>query len=254
MDILFDRGSKDQPKGHALVYFRSSADPEEVWVSYLVVLPVTVDLSKYVPPFLMNQVGDLGAKELSCFAFPPAPERLGSYSIVERMAAMRDDDILFAGTLNTSDIPAAMMSMNEVVQRYAEMYSQVAPESGQGEQADEDEPAELGVSEVLYGLMSQSDKLGELTKLVGRLRFAVEGSDASLIKDAEEDINLLATHLPENHDIAQLLEAVKSSESSGTELANLYLQRCYHLVQEDYGKMGQIEEQIRELERGTSIE
>ena len=254
MDILFDRGSKDQPKGHALVYFRSSADPEEVWVSYLVVLPVTVDLSKYVPPFLMNQVGELGAKELSCFAFPPAPERLGSYSIVERMAAMRDDDILFAGTLNTSDIPAAMMSMNEVVQRYAEMYSQVAPESGQGEQADEAEPAELGVSEVLYGLMSQSDKLGELTRLVGRLRFAVEGSDASLIKEAEEGINLLATHLPENHDIPQLLEAVKSSESAGTELANLYLQRCYHLVQEDYGKMGQIEEQIRELERGTSIE
>lgn len=75
MEIIFEKGSEEKPKGHALLYFRSSSDPEELWASYLVVLPIAVDLSKYVPPFLMNQVGELGPKELSAFAFPPAPEK-----------------------------------------------------------------------------------------------------------------------------------------------------------------------------------
>ena len=65
MDITFDRGSSDRPKGHALLYFRSSSDPDQIWVTYLVILPITVDVSKYVPPFLMNQVGEMGPKDLS---------------------------------------------------------------------------------------------------------------------------------------------------------------------------------------------
>ena len=70
MDIVFDRGSKEEPKGHALLYFRSRSSLEEIWVTYTVILPITVDVTKYVPPFLMNQVGELGPKELSAFAFP----------------------------------------------------------------------------------------------------------------------------------------------------------------------------------------
>ena len=73
MDIIFDRGSRDQPKGHALLYFRSDSDPDEVWVTYVVILPISVDVTKYVPPFLMDQVAQMGPKELSAFAFPPRP-------------------------------------------------------------------------------------------------------------------------------------------------------------------------------------
>ncbi len=253
MDIVFDRGNKEQPKGHALVYFRSSSDPEDTWVSYLVVLPITVDVSKYVPPFLMNQVGELSAKELSCFAFPPAPEQLGSYQVLDELAAMRDDDIVFAGTLNPTDVAAAMMSVNEAVQQYAELYAQVAAISAPGPVDDEGETTGVGVNEVLYGLMSDSDRLGELTKLVGRLKFAVEGSDPSLVKEAEEEISLLAGHLPDNHNIPQLLLAVKSTENSGAELADLYLQRCFHLVREEYGEIGQIDQKIKELEGGPTV-
>ena len=252
MEIVFDKGSIEHPKGHALVYFKSSSDSEEIWASYLMVLPITVDLSKYVPPFLMNQLDDMNSKDLTCFAFPPAPERLGSYDIAERIANIRSDDLIFAGTLNTSDTAAAMMSMNEIAQRYAQMYSETAPKSNDEPASQEPETTELGVREVLYGLMSQNDKLGELTKLVGSLKFAVEGSDTTLISETEKDIFLLAKHLPENHNIPQLLEAVKSSEKTGTELANLYLQRCYHLVQEEYGSMDQVEKQIHELEKHTS--
>ena len=248
MDVVFDRGSKERPRGHALLYFRSASDPEEVWVTYLVILPISVDVSKYVPPFLMNQVGEIGPKDLSAFAFPPAPERLGSYGDLEEMAAKRDDDILYAGTANPTDVTAAMMSINEIVQQYAELYSQLVGVPTEAQEPDEPSSG-LGVSEVLYALMSETDRLGELTKLVGRLRFAVEGSDASLINEAEDDINVLAGHLPDNHSVPQLIQSVKSNDTRGAELADLYLQRCFHLVKEEYGELGQIEEKIRELER-----
>ena len=249
MDIAFDRGSSEKPRGHALLYFRSTDDPEEVWVTYLVVLPVIVDLTKYVPPFLMNQVGEVGPKHLSALAFPPAPERLGSYAELEDIAAQRDDDILFAGTVNPTDVLAAMTWVNDATQRYAEIYSQVVAPAEKGEGADGAESSGASVNEVLYGLMSEEDKLGELTRLVGRLQFAIEGSDQKPVREAEDEINVLSRHLPASHSIPQLLRAVKSSDSRGAELAELYLQRCYHLFQEEYTKLGEVEEKIGELER-----
>ena len=254
MDIVFDKGSQERPRGHAIVYFRSASDQEAVWASYTVILPIRVNVSKYVPPFLMNQVGELGPKELSAFAFPPAPERLESYETLEKLAAARDDDILFGGTVNPDDGPAAMMSLNELVQGYAEIYASVAPEAGAAEDSAEEQEDGVGVNEVLYGLMSDSDKLAELTKLVGRLRFALEGSDEGQMSEAEEDIALLASHLPENNNIPLLVEAVKSTGQTGADLAELYLQRCFHLVQEKYAKLGEVEAKIKDLEAGQAAE
>ena len=252
MDLVFEKGSDEQPKGHALLYFRSSSDPEELWVTYLVILPITVDVSKYVPPFLMNQVGEIGPKDLSAFAFPPAPERLGSYSVLEEMANQRDDDILSGGTLNPEDTPAGMMSIHEAVQQYAEIYAKVAGVSTEPDELEDEDAEGLGVNEVLYGLMSDSDKLSELTKLVSRLRFAIDGDDQSLIKETERDIGLLSRHLPRDHSVPQLVEAVKSSDSHSAAMADLYLKRCFHLVQEDYAKLAQIEEDLKALEGSGS--
>ena len=254
MELAFDKGSEDSPRGHALLYFRSSLDPEELWATYLVVLPITVDVSKYVPPFLMNQVGELGPKDLSAFAFPPAPERVPNYAQLEELAAARNDDILAGGTVNPTDVSAAMMSVNEAVQRYVEIYTKSRPSPHMAEAAEEEEEegaAGAGVNEVLYGLMSENDKLGELTKLVGRLRFDVEGAEEALAKEAEADIRAMARHLPENHQISRLIEAARAGDSSGTQLADLYLQRCFHLVHEEYVKLGQVEEQIRTLEASS---
>ena len=252
MAIDFEKGSSEAPKGHALLYFRSSPDPDEIWVTYLVILPISVDVSKYVPPFLMNQVGEAAPKDLSAFAFPPAPERLESHALLEEMAAKREDDILFGGTINPSDVPSAMMSINDAIQKYAEIYTEVVGIAGQAPEESEAETPGLAVDEVLYGLMSEGDKLGELTKMVGRLRFAVEGSDSGLVEEAEQDIGRVARYLPDNLSIPQLVQAAKSVDSRGAELAELYLQRCYHLVQEEYGKLGPVEEQIKEVEGGLA--
>ena len=252
MAIDFEKGSSEAPKGHALLYFRGSPDPDEIWVTYLVILPISVDVSKYVPPFLMNQVGEAAPKDLSAFAFPPAPERLESHALLEEMAAKREDDILFGGTINPSDVPSAMMSINDAIQKYAEIYTEVVGIAGQAPEESQEETPGLAVDEVLYGLMSESDKLGELTKMVGRLRFAVEGSDSGLVEEAEQDIGRVARYLPDNLSIPQLVQAAKSVDSRGAELAELYLQRCYHLVQEEYGKLGPVEEQIKEVEGGLA--
>ena len=103
---------------------------------------------------------------------------------LQELAAKRDDDILYVGSVNPTDVPSAMMSINEAVQWYSGIYGDVVGIAGQADEDDADEEdSRLGVADVLYGLMSETDKVGELTKLVGRLKFAVDGADAAQIDD-----------------------------------------------------------------------
>ena len=43
MAFTFERGSVDNPRGHALIYFQSSHDAGELLATYLVVLPIQVN-------------------------------------------------------------------------------------------------------------------------------------------------------------------------------------------------------------------
>ena len=254
MGVEYHRGDWVRPKGHAFIYLRNSLDHEEVWATYVVVLPITVDLSKYVPPFLMNQIGEMDADNFRAFAFPPAPELVAGYKAIEQMAETRDDDILYIGTHNPSDVTGAMGRVNDTLEAYVKEYERTVGSSAGGGETPKDEAEEtegLAVSDVIYGLMSDSDKLSELSKLIGRLRFAVDGSDDRLISETETEIALVANHLPQSHNISQLVEAVKSNDSRSAELADVYLQRSYHLVHEDYTKLTAIEGRIKELEGGS---
>ena len=252
MDLAYERGSDIDPKGHAFLYFRNKSDSDEVWSTYVILLPISVDVSKYVPPFLMNQMPEVGPKDLSAFAFPPAPEKLESHQMLENIANIRDDDVLFAGSIDPSNISHAMSLVNDAVQEYVKAYSGIVGNSLDSLATDSsDEHKGMGVDEVLYGLMSEGDKLTELTKLISRLRFAVEGSDLRLIKETEEDIELLKIHLSDNYNVTQLIDMVKIGGISGSKLADLYLQRCYHLVQEEYSKLIEVDAQIKELESGS---
>ena len=73
MDITFDRGDPDHPKGHALLYFRVSTEPDKVYATYLVTLPVKADMSKYVPPFLASHLGNLPMSGLFRLRHAPRP-------------------------------------------------------------------------------------------------------------------------------------------------------------------------------------
>ena len=118
----------------------------------------------------------MAPRDLSAFAFPPAPERLGGRDTLDKLAEARNDDVLFGGSINPEDVPTGMMAVNEAMQHYTEIYSNVVGIGQPPEEQEEDEDdGAPGVSEVMYGLMSDGDKLNELTKLVSRLRFGIEG-------------------------------------------------------------------------------
>ena len=92
MDLIFERGSNNSPKGHALLYFVNQDDNSEIWATYLITLPIDVDITKYMPPFLMNNNNQINPSEFKSFAFPPSPELIGNYDTLITLADQRDDD------------------------------------------------------------------------------------------------------------------------------------------------------------------
>ena len=244
MTLSFELGKIESPRGHALLYFKDSVQGD-FYATYIVLLPITVDVSKYVPPFLMNQVGEFGPGDMSAFAFPPAPEQVEGYDYLVDLAKKRQDDLLDGGEVTGTDVSSSMMKVNDVVQEYLELY-----EETYGTEAltlDESESAsELHVNDVLYSMMTEPDRLNELTKLVGRMRFAVESGENSIVKEVESDINALSEYLPETFQIHRLLKWATAVSDESSHITDLYLQRCFHLSREEYKELGEIEAQISE--------
>lgn len=251
MDLVFERGEASAPRGHALLYFRESGGAGKLYSTYVVVLPISIDLVKYMPPFLANQLPNVNAQELSAFAFPPMPEEAGGLAQLESLAAARGDDLLFGGDVAPAQVQEMLLRVNGVVQQYAERYQGYIGGAAQAEGIAA--PEALGghnVNEVLFELMSERDRLGELSKLTGRLRFAVEGNDARQMQDAEDEVRVLSRYLPDRYRIDALLRAAKDPSRVGGDLAQLYLERCYKLADEDYPSLQDIEGRIRGLEAG----
>lgn len=255
MDFSFERGSAENPRGHALIYFHNSQDADEILATYLVILPIQVDVSKYVPPFLMNQLGDAGPSELSAFAFPPAPEVVSGVDGLHKLAEARLDDVIYGGSITPGDIGSLLGAVNDAIGWYAELCSEhserAVPElagGGTDGDGDDDEDDGFSVNDILYDLMSDQDKLGELTQLVGRMRDAVSSGDFALADEIRADVMTLGRHLPENHQVPRLAEAAASAGENAGRLANLYLQRCFHLMAEEYVMLGKVENEIRGIE------
>ena len=47
-----------------------------------------------------------------------------SYSQLQRLAEARDEDLIFAGSLDPDDVQRGLMTMNEVGQSYISLYSE----------------------------------------------------------------------------------------------------------------------------------
>ena len=248
MTLNFERGQSESPRGHAFVYFSDAANPGTIAATYLVVLPVSVDFAKYMPPFLVGQVPEMGEDGITAFAFPPAPEPVGDLANLQEMAERRDDDLINAGTASLTDVMHLMTVVGEIVEEYAALCNKTGSPilPNQEEQPPEAlESADAGVDDVVYGLMSEADQLGELTKLVGRLRFATEGGDTPTAEDASGRIRSLGRHMPSNRHINKLLDTAQSSSPDGAKLAQLYLERAYSLLREDYLRVKSIDDEIQ---------
>jgi len=244
MTLSFELGKIESPRGHALLYFKDSVQGD-FYATYIVILPITVDVSKYVPPFLMNQVGEFGPGDMSAFAFPPAPEQVEGYDYLVDLAKKRQDDLLDGGEVTGTDVSSSMMKVNDVVQEYLELYEERY--EIEALTLDESESAsELHVNDVLYSMMTEPDRLNELTKLVGRLRYAVESSEESIVKEVQSDINALSGYLPVSFQIQNLLEWAGKVSDQSSYMTDLYLKRCFHLSREEYKELGEVEARIND--------
>ena len=108
------------------------------------------------------------------------------------------------------------------------------------------------LNNLLYEFMSRADRLSELSRLVGKLRFASEQwegfYDKAMIEEVEAEILLLSTYLPDNYRIMEVVQSAKLWNDSGSVLTQLYLDRCQKLHENNYVEVQQIEEKIRWLE------
>ena len=261
MDLSFDIGDPQRPRGHAVLYFRVDTEPDKVYATYVVTLPIKSDLGKYVPPFLATHLGGLPLNDLSAFAMPPLPEPVDSYAELGRISQMRQDDLVYAGSMFSFDLPRMMESVTEAVQAYSDLWVQCFGDTesstvGAIEEAPTPEPAapepdddqSYQVNEVLFGLMSESDKLAELARLLGTMRFAAEGGDAGTVDEMSREITTLARHLPETFQVTSLLAVAKDTSQKGSRLAQLYLDRCFRLSAGDYSAVQGLDDEIRALE------
>jgi hypothetical protein len=142
-----------------------------------------------------------------------------------------------------------MGTMGEIAQTYAQLYESWIARSPASptEVAASDNVSDVSASDVIYGLMSEQQRLGELAKLASQLRYAVDGRDLRQADDLGAEIRRLGQHLPPTYRIDEFVSAARRSGDTGRELATLYLDRCYMLAREDYSELPRIEREIERL-------
>lgn len=253
--MIFDLGDSLNPKGHALVYFTVSNEPGKVYSSYIVVLPLKSDLSKYVPPFLASTLGEIPADNLTTFAMPPAPEDNYNLEQLQDLAVQRSDDLINGGSIFSYDITRLMELVNNTVQEYSSSYSSIDPTLPEDllvelqQDIGVSDENSYDVNDVLLDLMTEKDKLTEMTKLLSKLKFSQDSEDNAMTQETTKELQSLSRHLPETFKINNLIAAATNTTATGLLLASLYLDRCYKIAEGDYESVRQLDEKIDSLER-----
>lgn len=256
MALTFEIGDESCPRGHALLYFGNPG--AGLLATYVVLLPVKIDMSKYLPPMLAAQLGGLASEVLSegggSFAAPPIPEAVESVEPLRRLAELRGDDFIWGGDMALGDMQAAMRQAAEAVHEYEALYQRYidanpAPTAAAPERSLTGDAGDAGssVQDVVYGLMSDRDRLAELSQLVGTMRFALESEDNSLAEETNTSLEALGQALPERFWGERVRLAARDPSGAGARLAQLYVERCYRLLEEDFAAVQSLEEQIASL-------
>ncbi|HEU5316506.1 MAG TPA: hypothetical protein VFX49_10375 [Chloroflexota bacterium] len=240
MALRFEAGDPDRPRGHALLYYRTTDDA--ILATYVVVLPIAINPAKYIPPAFAARMAEASA--VAATALPPIPEPMESVEAVKRLAELRGDDLIYGGVV-TAEPERLMMQTHEVANEYAEQHRamlerQPADAPPAAEPPDEDE--------LRWVLMGDQERIGELAKLTGQLRHAVDGGDARLLAATVQKVERLRRHLPEKYRIGEFLAAAQRPGETGRRLAELYIDRCYKLSNEQYETLTDLDREIDALE------
>jgi len=264
MSLRFERGDADAPRGHAILYARLSGPDERYVATYCVTLPISFSLGKYLPPMFAGQLPPEAFGEsagMSAMPIPPMLEEVESLDALRQMAEARDDDLCDIGTLLITDDSQRMTFAAEASADYGRSYAAYqarwpSPVSGAGQTASVKHEAatsggppleEIDPRLVVASALPERDRLGEMARLIGQARYAIEGQDKRVLEDVGGQLRMLASTLPDKYRADQLAEAAVRPDATGARLAELYLQRAYKLLDEDYINIPPIEQQIREL-------
>jgi hypothetical protein len=251
--LTFRAGDPDRPRGHALLFFRDADDPNQVWATYLVVAPIQMDLGKYVPAAFAPQLaGQLDLSGPAAYPLPPMPEKVeGGLASLERLAAIRNDDLIDGGTLRVAEPWQSLHPVSEIGTQYAESCATFFASGAAEEPAPASAaPSSLGspdVDDLLLQVMPDRDKVGRLARLTGTLRYAIEGGDQRQVEETVGEMDRVARHLGDKYRLGELIQAARSTDPRGGQLAQLYVERCYKLADEDYAALADLDRRIDEL-------
>ena len=257
MTIRFIRGDSQAPKGHAIFFARSTNDSRTVLATYCVVPPMPLSLAKYLPSFLASQLSPEDLQEATnvpVMPIPPMLEEGNSFERLQMLAEQRDDDLCDIGTVNPRDEGARMQLVAQGCQEYGQYYVSFASSFAQIENrnAIEDEAPialdDLDADELLLQTMTDRQRLAELGKLVGVARYALEGHDDHQLQETKQRMLHIAQSLPDKYRGVELTEAAIDPGGRGARLAELYLERAYKLLDEEYADIPDIERAIREIQ------
>jgi hypothetical protein len=241
--LNFERGNAKAPMGHAFLYFVTNR-ADHVLATYIVIPPVPIDLGKYVPPLIASSLAASGLMaETTYFPVPPAPEEL-ELAALRRLADLRGDDVLQGGDGRIVDVASLMARVAEIGGAYAQAYQDVitrAPE-------DRVEPKATGqVDALLYSLLSEGERLQELARRIGTLRYAVESSDVALATETRAEMTAISAYLPDVYRAAELIESAGRLGPVGARLAQLYIERAYHVLGDEPDAVAAIDDEIASL-------
>jgi len=254
MQLAFERGDPKRPRGHAVVYFRAAADPQTILASYVVVPPISMDFSKFIPPMFAAQLPGILPSGPQVFPLPPIPEKVESMAWVEALAASREDDLIDCGSVDPMDIQRLLTLMTEVANEYGQLYENRPPTEGTSPPPPSDDSPVSGVDvdELFMSLMSDSEKVNRIAKMTGTVRYAVEGKDEALLKETVQEMERVGRHLAFRYRVADLIAAASDPKPENGKLAELLLERCYKLAAEEYDALKALDAEIEALKKDPS--
>ena len=252
MRATFERGDPSTPRGHALIYFRETGDPDRIRASYVVVAPIEMDLAKYVPPMFASQLAGLMPSGPATIPLPPIPETVESLAWLERLADARADDLLDGGTLDPNNPQQMMVATTEIAGEYAALWTEWAARLVAEPQPirSQEQAALPDVEDLFLSVMSDAEKVSRLAKLAGTLRFAVEVRDEHLTAETLAQMERIGRQLPDSYRLDDLLAAGRRSDATGARLFQLHIERCYKLAAGEYGELERLDREIAELGAG----
>lgn len=283
MDLRFEAGDEREPRGHAILFART-ARGERILATYCVILPIQFSIGKYLPPMLAGQIpveAMSGEASMSAMPIPPMLEEAPGLEALRQLAELRGDDLCDVGLLLIDEETQRMAYAAEACAAYGRAYARYqqrwpsvdepadtrplgfgrgggggrgssGPSSGasssDGAQQLADGPlADLDVDAVMASLAPERERLSEIARLIGQARYAMETGDTGQLTETRTQLTRLAQSLPDKYRAEQLAQAALAPDPSGPQLAALYLQRAYKLLDEDYINIPPIEQQIRDL-------